>query len=113
MSKLDNVIMMAGAVVLFAGLMLQFVKMEYAPYIYIAGALMFAWIQTKTGYYDGHNIVLKRLKKQQLIGSILLVTTGILMIVTHHNEWILCLSVSAVLQLYTAFRIPHEEEKEK
>ena len=113
MSKWDNIIALSGAVILFVGLVLQFTRLEYAPYIYIVGAAMFAWIQTKTGYYDGKNIVLKRLKRQQLIGAILLVITGVLMIMTHHNEWILCLSVSAVLELYTAFRIPYEEEKEK
>ena len=113
MSKIDNIMAIGGAVLLFIGLMLQFTKMEYAPYIYIVGAIMFAWVQAKTGYYDGKNIVLKRLKRQQLIGAILLVITGVLMIMTHHNEWILCLSVSAVLELYTAFRIPYEEQKEK
>lgn len=29
------------------------------------------------------------------------------------NEWIVCLSIAAVLELYTAFRIPQELEKEK
>lgn len=28
------------------------------------------------------------------------------------NEWIVCLSIAAVLELYTAFRIPQELEKE-
>ena len=37
----------------------------------------------------------------------------VLMFVTRHNEWVLCLSVAAVFQLYTAFRIPSELEKEK
>ena len=113
MNKLDNIIAVAGAVVLFVGLILQFVKFEYAPYIYIVGALMFGWIQAKTGRYSGKNIVLRRLKRQQLIGAMLLVIAGVMMIVWHHNEWILCLSVAAVLELYTAYRIPYEEEKEK
>ena len=113
MNKIDNAIAVTGAVVLFAGLILQFVKFEYAPYIYIAGALMFGWIQAKTGRYFGKNIVLKRLKRQQLIGAMLLVIAGVMMILWHHNEWILCLSVAAVLELYTAYRIPYEEEKEK
>lgn len=113
MNKLDNIIAVAGAVVLFVGLILQFVKFEYAPYIYIVGALMFGWIQAKTGRYFGKNIVLKRLKRQQLIGAMLLVIAGVMMIVGHHNEWILCLSVAAVLELYTAYRIPYEEKKEE
>ena len=79
MSKIDNTIAVTGAVVLFAGLILQFVRFEYAPYIYIAGALMFGWIQAKTGRYFGKNIVLKRLKRQQLIGAMLLVIAGVRM----------------------------------
>ena len=113
MNKLDNIIAVAGAVVLFVGLILQFVKFEYAPYIYIVGALMFGWIRAKTGRYFGKNIVLRRLKRQQLIGAMLLVIAGVMMIVWHHNEWILCLSVAAVLELYTAYRIPYEEKKEE
>lgn len=113
MNKTDNTIAVIGAVVLFAGLILQFVKFEYAPYIYMAGALMFGWVQAKTVRYSGKNIVLKRLKRQQLIGAMLLVIAGVMMILWHHNEWILCLSVAAVLELYTAYRIPYEEEKEK
>ena len=92
MNKLDNIIAVAGAVVLFVGLILQFAK---------------------TGRYFGKNIVLKRLKRQQLIGAMLLVIAGVMMIVWHHNEWILCLSVAAVLELYTAYRIPYEEKKEE
>ena len=100
MNKLDNIIAISGAFVLFVGLILQFIKFEYAPYIYLAGALMFGWIQAKTGRYSGKNIVLRRLKRQQLIGAMLLVIT-------------LCLSVAAVLELYTAYRIPYEEKKEE
>ena len=111
-SKLDNAISLIGSILLFIGLILQFVKFEFAPYIYLVGAVAVAWMQVKYGY-DGNNIVIRRLRKQQLIGAMLLIMTGVLMIVWHRNEWVLCLSISAVLQLYTAFRIPQEEEKEK
>ena len=111
-TKLDNIISLAGSVLLFIGLILQFIKFEYAPYVYLVGAIAVAWMQVKYGY-EGNNIIIRRLRKQQLIGAMLLIMTGVLMIVWHRNEWVLCLSISAVLQLYTAFRIPQEEEKEK
>jgi hypothetical protein len=38
---------------------------------------------------------------------------GIAMLVCKHNEWILCLLVGCLCELYTAFRIPQELEKEK
>ena len=111
-TKLDNAISVVGSILLFIGLILQFVKFEYAPYVYLVGAVAVAWMQVKYGY-EGNNIVIRRLRKQQLIGAMLLIMAGVLMIVWHRNEWVLCLSISAVLQLYTAFRIPQEEEKEK
>lgn len=33
------------------------------------------------------------------------------MFTTRGNEWIACLTIAAILELYTAFRIPQEEEK--
>jgi drug/metabolite transporter (DMT)-like permease len=55
----------------------------------------------------------RRLRRQQILGAVLLVFAGVLMFVTRHNEWVLCLTVAAILELYTAFRIPSELEKEK
>lgn len=113
MNKFENIISVVGAVILFAGLFLQFIRFEYAPYIYILGSVMFSWMQAKSiANSTSKNIVIRRLKRQQLIGAMLLVFTGVMMLLWHHNEWILCLSISALLELYTAFRIPNEEEKE-
>ena len=111
-TKLDNVISLVGSVLVFIGLILQFIKFEYAPYVYLVGAVAVAWMQLKYGY-EGNNFVIRRLRKQQFIGAMLLVMTGVVMIVWHRNEWVVCLTISAILQLYTAFRIPQEEEKEK
>ena len=111
-TKLDNIISLVGSVLLFIGLILQFIKFEFAPYVYLVGAVAVAWVQVKYGY-DGSNFVIRRLRKQQLMGTMLMIMAGVLMIVWHRNEWVICLTISAVLQLYTAFRIPQEEEKER
>lgn len=100
-----------GAVVLFIGLVLQFVKLEWAPYIYLLGACLFAYVQL-ISEYKGSNVVIRRLRRQQILGAMLLVLTGVVMLLWKRNEWIVCLTVSAVLELYTAFRIPQEEAKE-
>ena len=63
--------------------------------------------------YDGRNFIIKRLRRQQIFGAVALVFTGVLMFTMKRNEWIVCLSIAAVLELYTAFRIPQELEKEK
>ena len=112
MKKGYTIIQMVGAVLLLVGAMLQITRWELSPVIYTIGAVLFAYVQVMTGY-DGKNLVIRRLRRQQILGAVLLVFAGVLMFVTRHNEWVLCLSAAAVLQLYTAFRIPSELEKEK
>lgn len=111
-TKTVNVLAMAGAVLLFVGLVLQFGKLVYAPYIYLVGAVMFAYTQVVSGY-KGSSFVIRRLRCQQLMGALILVLTGVAMLVWHRNEWIVGLTIAAVLELYTAFRIPQEEAKEQ
>ena len=111
MKKGAQIIQMVGAVLLLVGAMLQITRWELSPFIYTLGAVMFAYIQVMSRY-DGKNLIIRRLRRQQIIGAVLLVFAGVLMFVTCHNEWVLCLSAAAVIQLYTAFRIPSELEKE-
>ena len=101
-----------GAVLTLVGAMLQVTRWEFSPYIYILGAVLFAYAQVMCRY-EGKNLIIRRLRRQQILASVLFVFTGVLMFVTKHNEWILCLTIAAVLELYTAFRIPSELEKEK
>ena len=112
MNKAYNVIQMVGAVLLLVGAALQITRWELSPYIYTIGSIMFAYVQVMNRY-EGRNLIIRRLRRQQILGSVLLVFAGVLMFVTKHNEWVLCLTVAAILQLYTAFRIPNELEKEK
>jgi len=72
---------------------------------------LFAYVQLVSDY-KGKNIIIRRLRRQQLLGVMLLVLTGVIMLLWKRNEWIVCLTVAAVLELYTAFRIPQEEAKE-
>lgn len=102
----------AGAVLALVGAAVMITGWAYAPYIYCAGAAMVAFVQLANGY-NGTNVTIKRLRKQQIFGAILLLLTGLFMFTTAHNEWVVCLTVAAVLELYTAYRIPYLEEKEK
>lgn len=101
-----------GAVLALVGAALQISRWAFSPYIYIIGAVLFAYTQVMDRY-DGKNLIVRRLRRQQILGAVLLVFAGVLMLVTHNNEWILCLTIAAILELYTAFRIPNELEKEK
>ena len=105
-------IQMAGAVLLLVGAVLQITRWEFSPVIYTLGAVMFAYVQVMSRY-EGKNLIVRRLRRQQILGAVLLVFAGVLMFVTRHNEWVLCLTIAAILELYTAFRIPSELEKEK
>jgi hypothetical protein len=112
MSKIYQIIQGVGAVLLLVGAMLQITRWELSSVIYTLGAVMFAYVQVMTRY-EGKNLIVRRLRRQQILGAVLLVFAGVLMFVTKHNEWVLCLTVAAILELYTAFRIPSELEKEK
>lgn len=112
MERLKDVACVAGGVLLLVGLCLMITRREIASYIYLVGAVLFCVAQM-LDFYKGESFVLKRLRLQQIIGAILLVVTGVLMLLLHHNEWIVCLMVAVVFELYSAFRIPKEYEKEK
>ena len=102
MSKYYSAIATVGAVALLLGAALQITQLAWAPYLYLIGAIMFAYVQVMSGY-----------EGQQIIGATLLVFAGVMMILWKRNEWVVCLTIAAVLEMYTAFRIPQEEEKEK
>lgn len=112
MSKYYSAIATVGAVSLLLGAALQITQLAWAPYLYLIGAIMFAYVQVMSGY-EGKNIIIRRLRRQQIIGATLLVVAGVMMILWKRNEWVVCLTIAAVLEMYTAFRIPQEEEKEK
>ena len=112
MSKIYQIVQGGGAVLLLVGAMLQITRWELSPILYTIGAVMFAYVQVMSRY-EGKNLIIRRLRRQQILGAVLLVFAGVLMFVTKHNEWVLCLTVAAILELYTAFRIPSELEKEK
>lgn len=111
MKPYQSVIFITGAVLLLAGAVVFITGWEYAPYLYSVGAVMFAAIQLMNGY-DGKNVTIRRLRRQQVFAAVLLMLTGMFMFTTRGNEWIVSLTIAALLQLYTSFRISKEEEKE-
>lgn len=103
--KLKDIITVTGGLLLLAGACLMITGLKAAPYIYLVGTVLFAVMQF-TDVYRGDDFVVRRLRHQQLFGAMMLVATGVLMLTTHHNEWIVGLLVAAVFELYTAFRLP-------
>lgn len=110
--KLYNLIYMVGGVLLVVGAALYITKWAGAPYIYLAGSFMFGAMQM-LDRYTGTNWMLRRLRRLQVAGAIVLMGAGVAMLACKHNEWIMGLLVGCILELYTAFRIPQEYEKEQ
>ena len=110
MSKYNSILSGIGAVLLFVGLAIKITNWVFAPYIYLVGAILFAYVQVMDSY-DGNNIIIKRLRRQQILGASILVLTGVIMLLCRHNEWIASLAIASILELYTAFRIPQEMGK--
>lgn len=97
MSKYYSAIATVGAVALLLGAALQITQLAWAPYLYLIGAIMFAYVQVMSGY-EGKNIIIRRLRRQQIIGATLLVVAGVMMILWKRNEWVVCLTIAAVLE---------------
>lgn len=112
MNKLYDLMGYVGAVLILAGAALEIFKFSFSPFIFTIGALLFAYVQIVHNTYKGSSYIIKRLRRQQIIGAVLHIVSGFMMIFLKNNEWILCLTIAAVFELYAAFRIPSEIEKE-
>lgn len=105
--KSTNILYVTGAVMLLVGAIMKMPAPQYASYVYTAGALLFAIMQFVCRCKGG-SVSLRRLVLQQQLGGLCLVGAGVLMFTHVHNEWIVAMCIGAVLELYTAYRIPHD-----
>lgn len=119
-----------GGVLLLFGAAVFITGWDYAPFIYLAGSLMFAAGQF-ADRYTGDDKIIKRLRFQQVLGACFLLLTVALMFadgihsvlltdntmspglrsfllgLTRKNNWIVTLSIGAVFELYSSFRLDH------
>jgi hypothetical protein len=84
---------------------------KFIPYIYAVSGAGIAIIFLASPY-RGNNFRLKRLNIQQAIAALLLPVSSYWMFKSR-NEWIICLFISAILQIYVVFVREYEEKKEK
>lgn len=110
MKHLISALYVVGAAMVLLGAAVYVTGWPLAPYVYTVGAVCFACAQICTPCKDGGTRI-RRLRRQQILGAVALVLTGVFMFLTRGNEWIVCLTIAAVLQLYTAIRIPQEADK--
>ena len=119
-----------GGVLLLFGAAVFITGWDYAPFIYLAGSLMFAAGQF-ADRYTGDDKIIKRVRFQQVLGACFLLLTVALMFadgihsmlltdntmspglrsfllgLTRKNNWIVTLSIGAVFELYSSFRLDH------
>ena len=119
---------------LLAGAAVRITGWEYSQYLYSLGALMFSAAQF-ADRYDGHDLIMKRLRGQQVLGSVFLLLTAVLMFmepshagfytapgmndrlrsfllaVTRRNSWIITLSIAALFELYSSMRMESRQKK--
>ena len=123
MNKLKDwqiMMMSAGMIFVLIGVGCYFFHQWAAYVVYGVGVLMFVPMQLLQRY-EGSNFILRRLRRMQIISDVLFLLTGMLMYLNGkfilnmyiRNEWMLALTVATILQLYTAFRIPVELDKDK
>ena len=120
LTKLQTVLMNIGAVMTLAGATTYLFFHVWSAYVYIVGILLFAFMQVRQRYV-GINKTLRRLFQIRTYGTACLVLCAILMLMNgkfyfgwyFRNEWIAALAIGSFVQVYTAWRIPNELEKEK
>lgn len=91
--------------------------LHIAAYVFGIGALLFCPIQAYDRY-EGNNFIIRRLRRQQVLGVLMIAVTAALMFSTHFqlppfrgSEWKVTLMIATVLELYTIFRIDRESKK--
>ncbi len=110
MKQLIPALFTVGAAMVLVGATVYITGWQPAPYIYTVGAALVALAQINSPSRSQTPSV-KRLRRQQIFAALLLVLTGAFMFFTHGNEWIVSLTIAAVIELYTSIRIPQEEAK--
>lgn len=106
-----------GGILLVIGAVLPLFAPGAAPFVFAAGAIPFSLTQLSENY-EGSTLTLRRLRRQQMLGAVILLVTAALMFTQLYgippfrgSEWKITLMIATVLELYTILRIDHEEKK--
>lgn len=132
LNKLQSLIFLTGGamMVVGAGCFALMWQQKIACWIFLAGALIFGIMQMMQEY-QGHSIIVKRLKRIMSLADIFFILSGFLMVDmvyrflqsafdnyltyynTIYNKWVVLLLIAAILEMYTMHRIEHELSKEE
>ena len=122
LNKIENTILLFGAVMMVIGSGANIFAQPGAPYVFGMGTVGYVLMQLKQKY-EGSNVAIKRLRRMVIISDVCLLLAAVMMFanmdnlfrldaVTYikyvHNNWVVVLLVAAMLQLYTSHRISKE-----
>ena len=100
------------------GLVILMAEPKVGFLMYTVGVLAYSAVLLQ-GDYTRHGVVVRRLYGQRVIGCGFLLAAAVLLSMQvyrygmfQRNEWVVALAIGTVLQLYTAWRLPSELEKE-
>lgn len=107
--QIRTILFIISALLLLAGTVLYIVDQSISPYLFAVGAAGLT-----LGYATEPNketdLRKRRLQRYNLIAGFLMIAASMLMF-NDRNEWVLCLSISAFLQLYAAFVYPKDKQE--
>ena len=122
LNKIENTILLFGAVMMVIGSGANIFAQPWAPYVFGMGTVGYVLMQLKQKY-EGSNVAIKRLRRMVIISDVCLLLAAVMMFanmdnlfrldaVTYikyvHNNWVVVLLVAAILKLYTSHRISKE-----
>ena len=122
LNKIENTILLFGAVMMVIGSGANMFAEPWGPYVFGMGTVGYVLMQLKQKY-EGSNVAIKRLRRMVIISDVCLLLAAVMMFanmdnlfrldaVTYikyvHNNWVVVLLVAAMLQLYTSHRISKE-----
>lgn len=109
-SKVRNVIFGLSYALVIAGAMLYLTRWGFAPYLFAVGSagVAVSYLSVRT---DSMEFRQKRLHRFNVLAGVLMIVSSGLMF-NSRTEWILCLFIAAIFQLYSAFAGGAGEKKE-
>ena len=117
LNRWQNILFRVGALLMLAGAAVHLFASRLSLGLFAVGTMFYALMRLRTEY-AGNDIVLIRLRRQQLMASACFVLTAVLMSMYDlrygfavRNEWVVSLAIGCVLELYTSWRIPQELQR--
>ena len=107
MKKIRTILFVVSACLVLAGAALYLTQWTVAPYLFAVGAAGIAvnYLTTPVGDLDFRGRRLHRFNV--MAGFLMVVASGFQF--NGRKEWVICLLIAAILELYTAFVSPKKE----